>query len=279
MGHASPAAPSGGARPDAEGATAMTVCLPVYQESAVASQAVRGVVAFALRHPEIELVFADDGSPDDTPAIIEREILAAEIAHPGLAGRVRLMRGGVNRGKAGVIRHALERLTGDPLSGPPRQGAAPLFVFMDGDLAYDPAHLLEMRRLLERYDVVIGSRHMSEAGRGPQGLLRRLMGVVFNALSRICLRRAYRDTQAGLKGFRTPAAREIFSRLTVSDFSFDVELLFVARKRGYSIGEMPATVSAEHRRVPSNVRLFRDPLRMFLSLLRIRLNAWRGRYR
>lgn len=256
----------------------MLVVLPVFREATTAAASVARVAAFASEHPEFSFVFFDDGSPDTTAAIIEAELLRQEIALPGVAGRVRLVRGVQNRGKAGALVAALEQLTGD-FSGPPSAGVPGLFAFLDGDLAYDPSHLLPMREMLDRFDVVIGSRHMSEAGRGPQGLARSVMGIGFNTLSRICLRRAYRDTQAGIKGFRTGAAREIFRRLTVRDFSFDVELLFIARKRGLSIGEMPATVGSAHRAAPSSVRLLRDPARMLLSLLRVRVNAWRGKYR
>lgn len=256
----------------------MLVVLPVYRESASAAASVARVADFAAADPRFEFVFFDDGSPDDSARIIESELRRAAIATPGVGDRVRLLRGGVNRGKAGAIAAGLAALTG-PLDGPAAPGSPPYFAFLDGDLAYDPGHLATMLDLLARFDVVIGSRHMSEAGRGPQGIARAAMGIGFNTLSRICLRRAYRDTQAGLKGFRTPAAREIFRRLTVRDFSFDVELLFIARKRGCSIAEMPATVGAGHRAAPSSVRLLRDPIRMFTSLLRIRLNAWRGRYK
>lgn len=254
------------------------VVLPVYNEAVIAERSVARIADFARRHPGMAFVFADDGSRDDTARIIRACVDAIIARDPSLAPRLSFLAGGINRGKAGILRHTLEALTG-PLDQPARPGSPDRFVFIDGDLAYAPEHLLEMARGLNAFDVVIGSRHMSEAGRGPQGLLRTLLGVGFNTLSRICLRRAYRDTQAGLKGFRMAAAREIFRRLTICDFSFDVELLFIARKRQFSIAEMPAEVDAEHRQTPSSVKLFRDPPRMFLSLLRIRLNAWRGVYR
>jgi dolichyl-phosphate beta-glucosyltransferase len=278
----------------------MLVVLPVYREAASVQHSVRSIARFAMDHPQFAFVFVDDGSPDDSALLIEQELRVLDIAQPGLASRVKLLRGGINRGKARVIAFALDSLAGtrsgasrSPVAAgdAPRAGAGSgdefespgdppsFFAFLDGDLAYSPDHLVAMLEMLRTHDVVIGSRHMSEAGRGPQGLLRRVLGVGFNTLSRVALRRAYRDTQAGIKGFRLNAAREIFKRLTVTDFSFDVELLFIARKRGYSIGEMPANVNPAHRATPSSVRLFRDPARMFISLLRIRLNAWLGRYR
>jgi dolichyl-phosphate beta-glucosyltransferase len=270
--------PAASAAPAVASAERMLVVLPVYNEAAIAERSVDAIAAFAQRHPAMAFVFADDGSSDQTARIISARVDSIIARTPSLAPRLSFLAGGTNRGKAGILRHTLETLTG-PLDQPARPGSPDRFVFIDGDLAYAPEHLLDMARELDQFDVVIGSRHMSEAGRGPQGLLRTLLGVGFNTLSRICLRRAYRDTQAGLKGFRMAAAREIFRRLTIRDFSFDVELLFIARKRQCSIAEMPAEVDPAHRQTPSSVKLLRDPPRMFLSLLRIRLNAWRGRYR
>jgi dolichyl-phosphate beta-glucosyltransferase len=83
------------------------------------------------------------------------------------------------------------------------------------------------------------------------------------------------DTQCGFKAFTRTAARDVFPRLTIDGFGFDVELLYLARRRGYSVREVPVTwVYAASSRVDP----LRDTVRMFADVLRVRLNALRGRY-
>ncbi len=104
------------------------------------------------------------------------------------------------------------------------------------------------------------------------------MGWGFNRLVRIFLKLPYRDTQAGLKGFSNEAAERIFARQTIFDFTFDAELLFLARRFGYRIAEVPARVLDTHVYKGSHVSLLRDTPRMLLSLLRIRCNSALGKY-
>ena len=118
-----------------------------------------------------------------------------------------------------------------------------LVVFMDGDMAYGLDHLDEMTLALRTHDVVIGSRRESPEERRNTRKFRRLSGWCFNRLVRLGLSLPYQDTQAGLKGFRLSAARAIFERVTLSGFAFDVEVLFIARRLGYSIAEIPARVA------------------------------------
>ena len=101
------------------------------------------------------------------------------------------------------------------------------------------------------------------------------MGRAFNLLVRLVAVPGVQDTQCGLKCFTQQAARELFSRQTIDGFGFDVELLFLARKRGYRVVEVPVT----WRHVPaSRVDPIRDTLRMLADVLRVRLNDWRGVY-
>jgi dolichyl-phosphate beta-glucosyltransferase len=116
-------------------------------------------------------------------------------------------------------------------------------------------------------------------------MYRHLMGRVFNTLVRIVAVPGVNDTQCGFKAFRAEVARDIFPDLRLYDGSkvvvgprvtgFDVEILFLARRRGYRLVEVPV----EWTHVPgSKVAPLSDSIRMFADVLRVRLNAIRGRY-
>ncbi|HWC75374.1 MAG TPA: hypothetical protein VG454_15675, partial [Gemmatimonadales bacterium] len=85
------------------------------------------------------------------------------------------------------------------------------------------------------------------------------------------------DTQAGLKGFTARAATTLFPRLTIETFGFDVELLYVARRHGLRVAQVP--VRFRYDSEPSSMRFARDGATMLGDLLKIRWNDWRGRYR
>ncbi len=127
--------------------------------------------------------------------------------------------------------------------------------------------------------MVIGSRSLVHRTEKNTKLARQVLGWGFNRLARMILNLPYRDTQAGLKGFRRPVAQHLFSRQRIPDFSFDVELVFLARYFNYRITEVPAHVSEAHSYKISKVNLLRDPMKMFIDLVRIRVNSLRGLYK
>lgn len=242
------------------------VALPVYNAGADAVRVLDELTEFAHRVQTWEFLFVDDGSTDGTSALLRKRLAAIEVVEPEIARRFGILSYAPNAGKGHAVRVAA------------LENDAEYFMFTDGDLAYAPDHLLRLFERLQSADVVIGSRLEHDEGYGARPL-RNIMGRVFNYLAGLVLSIRYRDTQAGLKGFRSRAAHDVFSRIRISDFSFDVEVLYVARKLGYTIAEIPAHVDAEHRRSSSTVNLVRDPIRMFWSLCRIRLNKIMGLYR
>lgn len=116
-----------------------------------------------------------------------------------------------------------------------------ILLFTDADLAVGAAQFHRVLRPLELgADVVIASRRQTSSNIVvPQPKARELMGVMFNLLVRATLLPGLSDTQCGLKGFRRQAAREIFSRVRVSGWCFDIEVLTVARLLGYHVTEVP----------------------------------------
>ncbi len=242
------------------------VALPLYNAGADAARVLDELVVFAARVPTWEFLFVDDGSTDGTSSILRKRIAAIDVVEPELAKRFGVLSYAPNAGKGHAVRVAA------------LENDAEYFLFTDGDLAYSPDHLLRLFERLQSADVVIGSRLEHDEGYGARPL-RNAMGRAFNYLAGLVLSIRYRDTQAGLKGFRSRAAHDIFSRVRILDFSFDVEVLYVARKLGYAIAEVPAYVDPVHRRNSSTVNLVRDPIRMFWSLCRIRVNKIMGLYR
>jgi len=237
-----------------------TVILPVYNEAEIIGRVFREVSRFARQHEEYGFVFVDDGSIDNTAQILRGLIRQQENAPLKMLSYSR------NRGKGFAVRKGMEQCDTE------------FFCFTDGDLAYSLDHLPMLVDALKSHDVVMGSRNLAGGKQRNIEISRRIMGWGFNLLARMVLKLPYRDTQAGLKGFRLEAAKRIFAKQQIFDFCFDAELLFLARRLGYRIAELPARVSESHVYRGSQVNLWRDPPRMFLSLVRIRCNSARGKY-
>lgn len=237
------------------------VVLPVYNLGARAVPVARDAAEFVRRHPDFEFCFVDDGSRDDTA-----ERLRAALQREG-AAKIEVLSLAQNSGKGAAVRHGF-------LS---RERAADYFVFLDGDLPYPFADLFVAISALEVADVAIGNRHLARQGhRAPW--VRHRMGRMFNFVARHALNLSYGDTQAGIKAFRREAALDLFGQLTIEGFSFDVELLVAAERRGWRVVEFPAHLTTEHAFEVRPVRLLRHALRMSRDALAIRWNLERGRY-
>lgn len=124
-------------------------------------------------------------------------------------------------------------------------------------------------------DISIGSREAPGAVRYHEPPYRHFTGRVFNFFIRTLVLPGLQDTQCGFKCFRAAAAEDIFRFQTLLGWSFDVELLAIARRRGYTIAEVgiPWYFNAD-----SKINILRDSARMFFDLLAIRANARRGVY-
>ncbi|HPD13602.1 MAG TPA: glycosyltransferase family 2 protein [Planctomycetota bacterium] len=237
----------------------LSIVIPAYNESADIEAAIEAATAFlAQSRTPGEVIVVDDGSTDDTAALTAR-YAASQPA-------VRLLRNGRNRGKGYSVRRGVLEARGEVI----------LFSDADESTPFSEAPKLLAPIAAGAADVAIGSRALRESRLElPQPWMRRVMGWVFRNLVRLLVMRGIRDTQCGFKAFRAAAAREVFPRQTLEGFAFDVEVLFIARKLGYHIVEVPVRWLDSH---DSRVRPLRDPVRMFLDLLRIRLRAWRGAY-
>jgi dolichyl-phosphate beta-glucosyltransferase len=129
--------------------------------------------------------------------------------------------------------------------------------------------------ILEDSDIAIGSREVLGARRFGEPGYRHLTGRVFSLAVKLLVMRGLEDTQCGFKCFRAAAAEDLFSRQRFNGWSFDVEVLYLARRRGYRIHEVPISW---YYQSDSRIRLASDSLNMFADLLRIRWFDLRGMY-
>lgn len=128
---------------------------------------------------------------------------------------------------------------------------------------------------LEGVDIAIASREAPGAVRHNEPPYRHFVGRIFNSLIRFLALPGLHDTQCGFKCFRGEVAEDLFRRQTVAGWSFDVEVLFIARRLGYKIVEIPIHW---YFNPDSKVSVLRDSARMALDLVRIRMRALQGAY-
>jgi glycosyltransferase involved in cell wall biosynthesis len=235
-----------------------SIIIPAYNESERITATLDKVLAYIEEQKwDAEVLVVNDGSRDQTPAIV-REYAAR---HP----RVRLLENPGNRGKGYSVRHGMMEAKGD------------LLLFSDADLSspiYEAPKLFDA--LAAGADVAIGSRWLQrELQTERQPLYRQFFGRVFNLMLRALLGLPFKDTQCGFKAFTRLAAQAIFPLQRIERWGFDPEILFLARKLGLTVREVPVEWAHDER---SKIHPLRDGLAIFLEMLRIRWNHVRGRY-
>jgi dolichyl-phosphate beta-glucosyltransferase len=146
----------------------------------------------------------------------------------------------------------------------------------DADLSMPPGELALFLQAIEQVDVVVGSREAPGSHRYNEPWHRHLMGRVFNWLVQVVAVKGIQDTQCGFKAFRRPAAQELFSRQVLHGFGFDVELLYLAQKFGYTMQELPIDWYFD---ADTRVRPGIDSLAMMEELFMLKIRDLLGRYR
>lgn len=146
----------------------------------------------------------------------------------------------------------------------------------DADLSMPIGELTKfLPPVLNGADIAIASREVQGAVRYNEPYLRHLTGRVFNYLIRLLVLPALQDTQCGFKCFRAQVAEDIFRYQTLVGWSFDVEVLYIAQRKGYRIHEIPIDW---YFNADTKISVLKDSWKMFVDLLTIRLNALRGVY-
>ena len=236
----------------------LSIVIPAYNESARIEEALERVMScVAERSWDAEVLVVDDGSKDDTSAIVKRWM----EHHP----RLHLIQNPGNKGKGYSVRNGL------------LQAAGEIVMFTDADLS---APMEEAERLIAAIeagaDVAIGSRWMDRTRQTiHQPLYRQFFGRCFNWITRTVMGLPFKDTQCGFKAFKRSAAQVIFRLQTIERWGFDPEILFIARKLKYVIREVPVTWGHDER---SRMSYLKDGMKMLEEMAAIRMNSLAGRY-
>jgi dolichyl-phosphate beta-glucosyltransferase len=235
-------------------ASSLTVVLPAYNEAKRITPGLDDLMRYLhgagreLLPREVDVLVVDDGSTDDTAAVVEKRgdpiIRVMRVPHGG---------------KGAAVRAGMLKATGD------------VVIFADADMATPPTELPKLVRALEFTDVALGTRIQPDGSdmRATQPRYRRALGALFHLLASIWVVGDVKDTQCGFKGFSRAAARDIFARQKVTSIVFDVELIHLARRRGYTLQVVPITwEDVRGSRMRPGLRL---ALRVALDLFRIPL--------
>jgi dolichyl-phosphate beta-glucosyltransferase len=237
---------------------AYSVVIPAYNEGTRVGATLEKVLRYVAQHGwDAEVIVVDDGSRDNTAEIV-RSFAAKNPA-------LRLLENPGNRGKGYSVRNGMLNARGRVL------------VFSDADLSSPIEEVSKLlKALADGADIAIGSRWLrAELQTQRQPLHRQLFGRIFNLMLRATLGLQFRDTQCGFKAFKQAAAKAIFPLQRIERWGFDPEILFLARKFGFKVQEIPVAWghSGETRINP-----VADGARMFLEMLRVRWYDVTGKY-
>ncbi len=236
----------------------LSIIIPAYKEAERIGATLETIFAYFAAAPyDAEIIVVDDGSPDNSVDVIREAF--AKRPDSAKKNEARLIELGTNAGKGAAVRAGMLDATGA------------IRIFTDADLS-TPIHEVEkVIKAIERegFDVVVGSRALE--GRAlvkvHQPIYREMMGRFFNMLVQVFVLRGIKDTQCGFKGFRGEIAEKLFSKQKVMGFSFDVEILYLAKKENCKIKEVAVEWYNDER---TTVGALSDSARMFFELLRIR---------
>jgi dolichyl-phosphate beta-glucosyltransferase len=236
----------------------LSIVVPAFNEEARLGPTLEAYIGYCRRTARrVEMIVVDDGSLDRTSAVVN----SFTSSHP----EVRLIRLAENQGKGHAVRSGVVNAQGKRILFADADGATPLSELERLEAALDGGA-----------DVAIGSRALQDHSvRIKARLYRRVIGRIFHGLVEFLTVPGVKDTQCGFKLFRGPVAHDLFSRMRIRGFSFDVEVLMMAQRRGYAIAEVP--VNWTHQ-PGSKVNLVTDSARMFKDLFVIRGRWLSGQY-
>lgn len=230
----------------------LSIVIPAYNEEQRLPRTIEQIERYFKARPlDYELIIVDDGSTDGT-----REVMDAAAARNS---RIRLEGLPANRGKGGALKAGVAIAAGDEV------------LVTDADLS---TPIDELDKLDAAIKAGAGVAIASRAVRGsqievPQPVYRVLMGKVFNLIVQAVLLPGIWDTQCGFKLFRADVAKPVFAGLTTDGFGYDPEVLYLAKRRGVKIVEVP--VVWRHS-APTKVLPIRSSIDMFKHVVRVRFN-------
>lgn len=235
----------------------LSIIIPAYKEEKRISTVLSAIEKYVKNNEfKVETIVVVDGSPDKTAEVAESFVEGI----PGL----RIIDRKENLGKGATVREGVLAAKGKYI------------LFTDADNSTPIDQVSKLLPFMNRYEVVIGSRYI-EGGKIaiPQSIVRRAGSRVLNVIIQTIAIYGIRDTQCGFKLFQSEPAREIFSRTTLTNFSFDIELLAIAKKLGYKIKEVGINW---YDNPHSTVSPIKDGWQMIKDAWHIRKNIISGKY-
>lgn len=226
---------------------AVSVIIPAYNEGKRIYNSLKKIRDYLSRkNYSFEVIVVDDGSKDNT----------VQVARRIKDKRIKIITYSKNQGKGCAVKIGM-------LSAKKK-----LALFCDADLSTPIEELSRFMKFIDKYDIIVGSRVISgHKIIKKQPFLRVLLGIIFSKITKLILDTGLQDTQCGFKLFKN--CKHIFEKQTINGFAFDVEVLFLARKQGMKILELPVTWKNV---LGSKLSPVKDSLRMLKDILRIRKN-------
>jgi len=232
----------------------LSIIIPAYNEESTIAGTLREINSYIKDNAiSSEIIVVDDGSWDTTKHVLNK--LEPEIPN------LKVLHHETNKGKGAAVRTGMLTARGERI------------LFTDADNSTPITELPNLNKSLdEGFDIAIASRAVPGAVRVVhQPTYRELGGKLLNLFIRMFAVPKIRDTQCGFKLFKRRAAKTIFSMTFINRFSFDVEVLYLARKLGYKVAELP--VRWTHH-PDSKVHPFRDGVYMIIDIIRMRLHKY-----
>jgi dolichyl-phosphate beta-glucosyltransferase len=237
----------------------LSIVIPAYNEGSPdrLPQSLQDITAFIAKQSfDIEVLIIDNNSTDNTMAIAQEA--AAQYPY------IRVLTE-ATQGKGAAVKTGMLAAKGEYL------------FICDADLSMPIEEVVKfIPPQCEAFDIAIASRELPDSRRINEPESRHIIGRLFNLGIRILAVHGLQDTQCGFKCFRRDVAHVLFPLQTVQGWTFDVELLFIAQRRGYKIVEVPITWIYKEQ---SKVKPFRDLAKVVIEIFKIRWNELKGRYK
>lgn len=202
---------------------------------------------------DYEVIIVDDGSKDQTRVLVEDY----KEQNPEFCLYLNEKR--ENMGKGYSVKEGFN------------QSRYPWILFSDADLSTPLREIEQFQKYTDSYDLIIASRDLPGSQVTEQPIYRKAMGALFSFFSFLITNLRIRDTQCGFKMFSRKTGEVIFPKQTIYGFGFDVELLYIAKKYGFRIKELPVEWVNDP---DSKINSFKDSVRMVGDLVRVRYNDW-----
>ena len=236
----------------------LSIVIPAFREEKRISQVLDAIVEFEKDCDfSIETIVVDDASPDSTVKVVKK--------YENIIKNLVIIEEKVNKGKGGAVSVGVMKARGKYI------------VFADADNATPIEQVKKLLNYIGDYEVVIGSRYC-EGGKlaVPQSVVRIIGGRLLNRLIQYAVAPGIKDTQCGFKLFEAKAAKNIFSNLTIYGWSFDIEVIGIAKALGYKVKEVGVTwYDSPH----STLHPFKDGLKMIKDAWQIKKNIRESVYK